>query len=306
MARIRSIKPEFFANEKLSQLPIDTHLLAAALLCHADDEGYFLAHPGLVRAACLPLREDYRSPTVMLQELSDIGYLALQTTSEGKALGKILKFRAHQTINKPSASKLKTLWTVPEDSRSATVGLPGGTGNREQGKEQGKGAASATPPASSAEPESCEPPPASPPSTPKSLDPETSPELREAANVAALATPFFRAKPNVNATAVTLSHRREVYAAARWEMENDHHRNPSQADALTNLRKLFEKHERGSPDEFQRYRDKPLKFYFADKPYHNTPRKPFAVVKAPMKPLDVVAREEREQAMANIAKEKVQ
>lgn len=300
MARIRTVKPEFFTNEKLSGLPADTHLLAAALLCYADDEGFFLAHPGLVRASCMPLREDYRSPTVMLQELSNIGFLELQNGLEGKALGKIAKFCTHQSINKPTASKIKPLWKLPEGYGSTPGGLPGGTGNREQGKEKEKGEKEKP------EPASCEPLPASLPSTPTSVDPENNPELRQAANLAALASPFFQAKPAVQATAVTVTARREVYRAADWEVANDPTRKLSFADALASLRKLFEKHQRGSPDEFHSYDAKPMKFYLADKPFHNRPKKPLALVKPPMRTLDAIAREERAKALEAIAKENVQ
>ena len=55
MARIRTIKPEFWRHEDLSALPADTHMLAAALLNYADDEGYFNANPKLVEAECFPV-----------------------------------------------------------------------------------------------------------------------------------------------------------------------------------------------------------------------------------------------------------
>ncbi len=64
MARIRTIKPDFWADEQLCSLPEATHILAAALLNYADDEGYFKANPALVKAACCPLRE----PSVNVQE----------------------------------------------------------------------------------------------------------------------------------------------------------------------------------------------------------------------------------------------
>ena len=38
MARIRTIKPEFWRDEDLSGLPAETALLAIGLLNHADDE----------------------------------------------------------------------------------------------------------------------------------------------------------------------------------------------------------------------------------------------------------------------------
>ena len=53
MARIRTIKPEFWQDEDLATLSEPALILAAGLLNHADDEGYFRAHPGLIKAAFL-------------------------------------------------------------------------------------------------------------------------------------------------------------------------------------------------------------------------------------------------------------
>lgn len=172
MARIRSIKPEFFANEKLSALPTDTHLLAVALLCYADDEGYFNANPGLVRAQCLPLREDSRSVPVMLTELSNVGYLEFANSADGKSLGRVAKFLEHQVINKPTPSKIKRLWPISEYSRSTPVVVPDecgweqGTGNRERNREQGV----ESPPVSNPEPVTPSEPP-TPATKPVALKP---------------------------------------------------------------------------------------------------------------------------------------
>jgi hypothetical protein len=56
MARIRTIKPEFWRHEDLSALPEATHMLAAQLLNYADDYGYFNANPALIKAEVSPLR----------------------------------------------------------------------------------------------------------------------------------------------------------------------------------------------------------------------------------------------------------
>ena len=36
--RIRTIKPGFYQNERLSELPAETHLLAGGLIIYADDD----------------------------------------------------------------------------------------------------------------------------------------------------------------------------------------------------------------------------------------------------------------------------
>lgn len=116
MSRIRSLKPEFTQNERLSALPAETHLLAAGLLCYADDEGYFYAHPKLIQSAIFPLRELSVSVPAMLQSLLGIGYVELFIGSNGKEYGRIVNFLEHQRVSHPMRSKIKTF---SESSRVA-------------------------------------------------------------------------------------------------------------------------------------------------------------------------------------------
>lgn len=118
--RIRTIKPEFWTNEKLCSLPECTHLFAAALLNYVDDEGYFNANPGLIKGALFPIRETSRTIPVMLQELSKIGYLKIGETDDERKYGFIIHFSEHQVINKPKESKIKCL----DISWFATVSIP--------------------------------------------------------------------------------------------------------------------------------------------------------------------------------------
>jgi hypothetical protein len=140
MARIRTIKPEFWLDEDLSELSCETHMLAAALLNHCDDEGYFKANPKLLHAQIFALRELDGSVTELVQSLSEIGYLTLFNGTDGKFYGHVTNFNKHQTINKATASKIKGLKQLPSDYGSATEQLPLGKERKgkEQGKEQGK------------------------------------------------------------------------------------------------------------------------------------------------------------------------
>ena len=117
MSRIRTVKPEFHKHEELSALPEATHLLAAALLNYADDEGYFNANPGLVKAECCPLREPSVTIPVSLQSLSNIGWLQLGTGADGKRYGRVVTFAEHQVISHPKTSKIKAVgitWDASE------------------------------------------------------------------------------------------------------------------------------------------------------------------------------------------------
>lgn len=142
MARIRTIKPEFWTHEDLSALPEATHILAAALLNHADDEGYFNANPGLIKAACSPLREPSVSIHDSLRSLLQIGFINLCTGMDGKRYGVVCKFDQHQRVNRPTPSKIKELWMCDEASMINHSQLSEDSPperNREQGKEQGTG-----------------------------------------------------------------------------------------------------------------------------------------------------------------------
>lgn len=126
MARIRTIKPEFWQDEDLATVSSDALLLAIGLLNQSDDEGYFKAHPALLKAAIFPFREDYGMTTVLLPELSKLGYLSLFNGSDGKSYGQVINFAKHQVINKPRPSKIRALCLFSEESGSTTVALPHG------------------------------------------------------------------------------------------------------------------------------------------------------------------------------------
>jgi hypothetical protein len=143
MARIRTIKPEFWQNEQLAALSQHARLLAIALLNHADDEGYFLANVSLVRSACFPFEDDSTNVRRSIDELSSIGYIAVKTCS-GKCVGRIIRFADHQRIDRPQKSKLSPIYAEITDERPFDEDS---TNDRrtidelsllEQGKEQGK------------------------------------------------------------------------------------------------------------------------------------------------------------------------
>ena len=110
MGRIRTIKPSFWTDEDLSELPPETHMLAASLLNYSDDEGYFNANPKLVKASCCPLREDSTNVRRGLEQLQKMGYLRLgKSRDDGKSYGHILTFSDHQRVDRGKESKIKVL-----------------------------------------------------------------------------------------------------------------------------------------------------------------------------------------------------
>lgn len=133
MARIRTIKPEFWRDELLAGISAEAALLAIGLLNHCDDEGYFNANPKLVESDVFPLRTLSKNTTELLRELSGIGYIEVFSGSDGKAYGKVSNFEKHQVINKKTLSKIKGLCQLRQDYLSPTVVLP--TGKERKGKE---------------------------------------------------------------------------------------------------------------------------------------------------------------------------
>src|ERR1700743_1918534 len=143
MGRIRTIKPEFHSHEELSALSPETHLLAGALTNYADDEGYFNANPGLVKAGTHPLRNDPTPVREQLAQLEAMGYIEIHSCADGKMIGRIVNFQSHQKVSHPSESRLKQRFNEgsrkpPEDLRKTPESLrpEQGTGN---GIEQGTG-----------------------------------------------------------------------------------------------------------------------------------------------------------------------
>jgi len=128
--RIRTLKPDFWKHQIMAQQRAEVRLLAIGLLNLADDEGFFMAHPALIRGELMPFLDKPGPIQQMLNELETIGYLSLSRLEDGRDIGHIINFRKHQVINKPARSKIKVLFpehsntttaTLPEDSRSPTV-----------------------------------------------------------------------------------------------------------------------------------------------------------------------------------------
>lgn len=132
MARIRTIKPEFWRHPIYAQMPDDFQLLALSLLTMADDEGYFRAAPALIRGDVQPFRENLGRISGGLAELIRVGWIEVGKHSEQGDIGRIVNFSKHQRVHNPTPSKLKSYFCgnnsgeIPEE-----IPLEQGTGNRE-------------------------------------------------------------------------------------------------------------------------------------------------------------------------------
>lgn len=151
MARIRSIKPEAFTSETLSQLDYFTRWTFAGIWTYFDDHGYGRGDARLIRAALFPLDDDATigkvSKAVAALEEADC---LCRFEVDGREFIHAPKWSEHQKVNRPTKSKfppcpehengptgavLSTHGGLTEGSVSDHGGLTGGkeqgTGNRE-------------------------------------------------------------------------------------------------------------------------------------------------------------------------------
>ncbi|MEV8477865.1 hypothetical protein [Streptomyces sp. NPDC051173] len=106
MARIRTVKPEFFTSLTIADLPMTARLTFIGLWTHVDDDGRCVDEPRLVRAAVWPL-DDRTAADVEddLRHLHDAS-LIVRYEHSGRRYLAVRSWREHQRIDKPKPSKL--------------------------------------------------------------------------------------------------------------------------------------------------------------------------------------------------------
>ena len=95
MARARNIKPGFFENELLAEMPIAARLLFIGLWTLADREGRLEDRPRRIRLKLMPL--DDVDVDALLQRLHDDGMILRYTGPDGVQYIQILNFTKHQS-----------------------------------------------------------------------------------------------------------------------------------------------------------------------------------------------------------------
>jgi hypothetical protein len=171
MARIRTIKPEFFTSLTIASLPIEARLTFIGLWTHVDDEGRCVDDTRLIRAALWPL--DDRSFGDVEKDLAVLADASLirRYQAAGKRYLAVCGWQEHQRINRATKSKLPPPPDRPnppptsantgftEDSVSTHGDLTEDSLGERKGKEQGtgKGRGSPAPPDADA-PAEAEPP----------------------------------------------------------------------------------------------------------------------------------------------------
>ena len=131
MARIRTIKPEFFTSEDIVGMTPLARLFYVSLWCESDREGRLEWKPGTFKMRYLP--GDECSVQELAAELIDKGLIVLYEVG-GKQYAEIPTFTEHQVIN-----NRETPSTIPARSGDATFTRQSGV--KAEGKEgkEGKG-----------------------------------------------------------------------------------------------------------------------------------------------------------------------
>lgn len=122
MARIRTIKPEFWTDERLSECSVSARLLFIGMLNFSDDNGNQGYSSKRLKMQIFPA--DMIDAQPLINELLTQGVLIEYSVSGEKYLH-IKGFRAHQVINRPSATKIPQPSFI-EDSVSPQAAITDG------------------------------------------------------------------------------------------------------------------------------------------------------------------------------------
>lgn len=133
MARIRTIKPEFFTSEDIVSMTPLARLFYVSLWCEADREGRFEWKPKTFKLRYLP--GDNCDVVELAKELIDAGLVEIYE-AEGKTYACIPSFTKHQVINNRESES-----TIPAPNSETKVDAPSTREPRvkAEGKEGRKG-----------------------------------------------------------------------------------------------------------------------------------------------------------------------
>ena len=136
MARIRTIKPEFWSDEKLGQISRDARLLFVGFWNLSDDYGVLKGHFSWIKSQLFPYDDlSMRKFQNWVNELLDHKFI-LPFNENGEKFFYIRHFASHQVINRPSKQRNPEPPEDIESSVSPHGALPSG---REGKGKEGKG-----------------------------------------------------------------------------------------------------------------------------------------------------------------------
>ena len=121
MPRIRTIKPQLAADEKLATVSRDARLTFILLISQADDAGLVPASPRQLLGALYPYDLDVDEQRLMawVAELVRIGVVRRRATKGGAPVLELTNWKEHQRIDRPSPTALE-LADLPAEAPTAT------------------------------------------------------------------------------------------------------------------------------------------------------------------------------------------
>ena len=122
MARIRTVKPEFWRDEKVVSVSRDARLLFIGLLNFANDEGVVKDAPLQLKIDIFPMDNEIGVQEVgnYLDELNNIGMVSRYVANyrgEDRPFLHIRGFNNHQYISNPTSSDLPAPPQIPEQNQ---------------------------------------------------------------------------------------------------------------------------------------------------------------------------------------------
>jgi hypothetical protein len=129
MARIRTIKPEFFTSEDIVSMTPLARLFYVSLWCEADKEGRFEWKPGTFKIRYLG--GDSCDVSELAAELIERGLVEIYSVN-GRSFAQIPTFKEHQVINNRESESI-----IPAKPLDATLTRESGV--QAEGRKEGKG-----------------------------------------------------------------------------------------------------------------------------------------------------------------------
>lgn len=118
MPRIRTIKPDFWSDEKVGVLPIQARLLFIGTWSYADDNGVVRGNPSYLKAQIFPYDDNLRIGELKkwLDALVEARML-IPLTYRGERYYVVRTFRSHQKIDSRYSNEL-----IPREELRALIG----------------------------------------------------------------------------------------------------------------------------------------------------------------------------------------
>lgn len=104
MARIRTVKPEFWTDEKIIQLPYEARLLFIGMWNFADDDGCLVDEPDRIKMQVLPA--DHTNAALLIDLLVAAGLVIRIELPDGRDVLMVKHFAEHQKISHKTPTKL--------------------------------------------------------------------------------------------------------------------------------------------------------------------------------------------------------